>query len=69
MPQCPLRGRHVKWIMKRFTITAATVATALGLTLFGIAHSDVRAAGKTAPQLRELLGQGSEACPAKSLCL
>ncbi|MFL1897642.1 hypothetical protein ACJWDR_00850 [Streptomyces tauricus] len=55
--------------MKRFTITAATAATALGLTLFGIAHSDVRAAGRTAPQLRELLGQGSEACPAKSLCL
>ncbi|GGX46384.1 hypothetical protein [Streptomyces chryseus] len=55
--------------MKRFTITATSAAAALALTLPGIAHGQEPTAGKAAPGVQELVGQGSGACPDKNLCL
>ncbi|GAA3914491.1 hypothetical protein GCM10023084_77680 [Streptomyces lacrimifluminis] len=54
--------------MKKFTITT-TIAVALTLTLSGIAHGHESAVGEPAPQVQELVGQGSGDCPSMSLCL
>ncbi|MGX1909965.1 hypothetical protein ACWIID_14015 [Streptomyces phaeochromogenes] len=54
--------------MKRFTITT-TVAAALALTLSGVAQGHETKIGKAAPEVKELVGQGSSDCPSMSLCL
>ncbi|MFD9187118.1 hypothetical protein ACFWCA_02710 [Streptomyces phaeochromogenes] len=55
--------------MKRFTITTTVAAAALALTLPGIAQGHEPTARKAAPEVKELLGQGSGDCPSMSLCL
>ncbi|MFD9456685.1 hypothetical protein ACFWBC_26800 [Streptomyces sp. NPDC059985] len=55
--------------MKRFTITAAVAVAGMALVLPGIAHGQEPTAAKQASKVRELVGQGTESCPDKSLCL
>jgi len=55
--------------MKRLTITTTVAAAALALTLPGIAQGHEPTTGKAAPEVQELVGQGSGACPGMSLCL
>ncbi|MEU0414763.1 hypothetical protein ABZ307_44330 [Streptomyces griseorubiginosus] len=54
--------------MKRFT-TAATFAAALALVVPGVAQGQEASAGRAAPEVQELIGQGASACPDMSLCL
>ncbi|WP_328491326.1 hypothetical protein OHS59_00190 [Streptomyces sp. NBC_00414] len=55
--------------MKRVTVTTAIAAAVLALSLPGIAESQEPATAQAAPEVKELLGQGSEDCPSMSLCL